>query len=60
MKPGIREASGVLLLLSSLATLCYAVVLLRTRDYLACMILVLTGLALLRAAVELLRPSIGE
>jgi len=60
MTRGVREVSGVLLLLSSLATLCYAVLLLRTRDYLACMILVLTGLALLRAAVELLRPSIGE
>ncbi|MBN1652553.1 MAG: hypothetical protein JXA30_02135 [Deltaproteobacteria bacterium] len=60
MRLGVREGLGVLLLLSSLATLFYAVSLLRLRDYLACIILVLTGLSLLRAAVELLRPSIGE
>jgi hypothetical protein len=60
MKKGIREGLGTLLLLGALATLFYAVTLLRIRDYLACMILVLTGLSLMRAAVELLRPSIGK
>jgi len=33
---------------------------LRERDYLACVILTLTGLSLMRAGVELLRPSVGE
>jgi hypothetical protein len=57
---GVREGSGALLLLCALGVLFYAVVQLRARDYLACMILVLTGLSLLRAAVELLQPSLGE
>jgi hypothetical protein len=56
----LREGSGVLLLLCALAVLFYSVVRLRGSDYLACMILVLTGLSLMRAAVELLQPSIGE
>jgi hypothetical protein len=56
----LRESSGVLLLVGALAILFYAVVQLRGSDYLACMILVLTGLSLMRAAVELLQPSIGE
>jgi len=43
-----------------LATLFHGVSLLRSRDYLACIILVLAGLSLMRAGVTLLRPSIGE
>ena len=47
-------------MLGAFAALFYGVMLLRNRDYLACIILVLTGLSLMRAGVELLRPSIGE
>jgi hypothetical protein len=57
---GLREGSGTVLVLAALAALFYGVVQLRGRDYLACIILVLAGLSLMRAGVELLRPSIGE
>ena len=60
MGRGLREGSGTLLLIAALALLFQAVSLLRARDYLACIILVLTGLSLMRAGVELLRPSTGE
>ncbi|MEM9068791.1 MAG: hypothetical protein AAGE52_09800 [Myxococcota bacterium] len=56
----LREGSGALLLLSALATLFYGVVKLRAHDYVATIVLVVVGLALLGAAVELLRPSVGE
>ena len=60
MGRGLRDGSGALLLLGALALLFYAVVLLRGRDYLACIILVLAGLSMMRAGVELLGPSTGE
>jgi hypothetical protein len=60
MGRGLREGSGTLLVLAALSVLFYGVTLLRARDYLACVILVLTGLSLMRAGVELLRPSTGE
>jgi len=60
MGSGLREGSGTLLVLAALSALFYGVVQLRSRDYLACIILVLAGLSLMRAGVELLRPSIGE
>jgi hypothetical protein len=60
MGSGLREGSGTVLVLAALAVLFYGVVQLRSRDYLACIILVLAGLSLMRAGVELLRPSIGE
>ena len=60
MGSGLREGSGTVLVLAALASLFYGVTLLRGRDYLACIILVLAGLSLMRAGVELLRPSIGE
>jgi hypothetical protein len=56
----LRDGSGVVLVLSALGVLFYGVVELRERDYLACVILTLTGLSLMRAGVELLRPSVGE
>jgi hypothetical protein len=55
-----RDASGVLLVLSALGTLFYSVMQLRQRDYLACVILTLAGLSLMRAGVELLRASVSE
>ena len=60
MGDGLRAGSGTLLVIAALATLFYGVSLLRGRDYLACIILVLAGLSLMRAGVTLLRPSIGE
>jgi hypothetical protein len=60
MGRGLREGSGALLVLGGLAVLFQAVMLLRARDYLASIILVSTGMPLMRAGVELLRPSIGD
>jgi hypothetical protein len=60
MERWIRDGSGLILLLSALGLLFYGVVELRQRDYLACAILTLTGLSLMRAGVELLRASVGE
>ena len=56
----MREGAGSLLVACSLAVLFYGVTELRQRDYLSCIILVLTGLSLMRAGVELLRPTVGE
>jgi hypothetical protein len=55
-----RNGSGVGLLLCAIATLFYGVMQLRQRDYLACLILSLSGISLMRAGVELLRASVGE
>jgi hypothetical protein len=56
----LRDGSGTVLLASALAVLFHAVTRLRGHDYVACILLTTTGLALLRAGVELLRPSLGE
>jgi hypothetical protein len=56
----LREGSGFALLTLALAVLFGAVTELRGRDYLACIILVFTGIWLLRAGVELLRPSVRD
>jgi hypothetical protein len=56
----LREGSGVLLILGALVTLFAGVIELRQHDYLACIILIFTGLSLMRAGAELLRPSVGE
>jgi len=56
----LREGSGFALLALALAVLFAAVTELRGRDYLACIILVFTGIWLLRAGVELLRPSVRD
>ena len=56
----LREGTGALLVLASLATLFYAVMELGAHDYVAAGMLTFAGIALLRAGVELLRPSVGE
>jgi hypothetical protein len=56
----LREGSGVALILGALGTLFTGVIELRQHDYLACIILIFTGLSLMRAGAELLRPSVGE
>jgi hypothetical protein len=57
MERGVRYGAGIAVLLSALGVLFYGVTSLRTRDYLACIILVLTGLSLMRASIELLRAT---
>jgi hypothetical protein len=56
----LREGSGVALVVAALGLLFVAVTELRDRDYLACIILVLTGISLMRGGVELLKPSTGD
>jgi len=60
MAKWIREGSGGVLILCSLGVLGLAIGHLRDQQYVGAVLLVTTGLALLRAGVELLRPSIGE
>jgi hypothetical protein len=57
MERGVRYGAGIAVLMSALGVLFYGVTSLRARDYLACIILVLTGLSLMRAGIELLRPT---
>lgn len=56
----VRHGTGLVIATAALGLLCHAVIILRGRDYLGCATLVLTGLSLLRAATELLRPSDGS
>ena len=56
----LREALGALLLVASVATLFLGVMSLRSHDFVGAIVLVVVGLALLGAGVELLRPSLGE
>jgi hypothetical protein len=56
----LREGTGFGLVATALVVLFHAVTELRGRDYLACIILVLTGISLMRAGIELLRPSVGD
>ena len=58
--PDLVVAIGAMLLLIALGVLFYAIVQLRTHDYVAAILLVVTGLSLLRAGTELLRPTVGE
>ena len=60
MGHAVREGFGALVVLGALAVLGYSVLSLRGRDYLACIILALTGLSMMRAGVELLRGSSGD
>jgi hypothetical protein len=60
MANALREVTGVVLVLAALVTLFIGVTQLRAHDYLSCMILTFTGLSLMRAGSELLRPSVGE
>jgi hypothetical protein len=60
MGRAVRDGSGLVLVIVALAALFWGVVELGGHDYLSAMLLLLTGLAVLRAGVELLRPTVGE
>lgn len=49
-----------MLVLAAIAVLGIAIGHLRDQEYVGAILMVTTGLALLRAGVELLRPSMGE
>ena len=56
----LRDGSGALLVVVAMTTLGAGIVGLHEHDYVTAVVLILTGLSLLGAAVELLRPSVGE
>ena len=56
----VRDGAGLLLVLVALGALYLGVTELRDGDYLAATLVLLSGFGVLRAGVELLRPSIGE
>jgi hypothetical protein len=56
----VRASAGLLLLIFALSVLFYAVMRLRQRDYLGCIVLTFTGLSVVRAGVDVLRSSAGE
>ena len=60
MERHVREGLGALLILAALAMLWAGVDHLREQEFVGAILLVTTSLALVRAGVELLRPSMGE
>ena len=56
----LREGCGALLLVAALASIGLGVQHLREQEFVGAVLLAATGLALLRAGVDLLRPSMGE
>lgn len=60
MARALRDGSGFLFVIVALAALLFGIAELRDHDYLAALLLLLTGLGVLRAGVELLRPTVGE
>jgi hypothetical protein len=56
----LREGVGLTLVLSALGLLALGIRHLRDQEYVGAVLLVTTGLALVRSGVELLRPSMGE
>jgi hypothetical protein len=60
MARALRDGFGLVLVVLAIAALFWGVVQLGEHDYLAALLMLLTGLAVLRAGVELLRPTVGE
>jgi 4-amino-4-deoxy-L-arabinose transferase-like glycosyltransferase len=56
----LREGCAALLLLSALVLIGIGVQHLRDQEFVGAVLLALTGLTLVRAGVDLLRPSMGE
>lgn len=56
----LAEVLGGLVMLAGLAVLFEAILMLRAHDYVAALLLGLVAVPLVRAAVDLLRPSLGE
>ena len=60
MSPKVALIFGILTSVAALPVLALGVNAVRTHDYVAAILVLGTGLAVLRASVTLLRPSIGE
>lgn len=56
----VRDGAGGVLVAAALMLLFMGVWQLRAHDYVAAILLLLSGLSVLRAGTELLRPSLGE
>ncbi|MFK7992303.1 MAG: hypothetical protein AB8I08_40155 [Sandaracinaceae bacterium] len=56
----LRDGCGLLLTVGAIGALLFGVAQLRDHDYLASGLMLVTGLAVLRGGVELLRPTVGE
>lgn len=56
----VRDGTGLLLVVLAIAGLYWGVTELREHDYLAAVLALIASLAVLRAGVELLRPTVGE
>jgi hypothetical protein len=56
----LREGVGLTLVVTALVLLGLGIRHLRDQEYVGAVLLVTTGLALIRSGVELLRPSMGE
>lgn len=57
---GLREIVGLVLLVLALSVLFGGLRELRREDYVAALLFVVSGLGLLGASTELLRPVVGE
>lgn len=60
MPSRVREILGAVLIVCAMVALWLALSHLREQEFVATILLVTTGLSILRAGVELLRPTIGE
>ena len=60
MGRALRDGTGLALTVGAVAALFHGVAQLREHDYLAATLMLLTGLSVLRAGVELLRHTVGE
>lgn len=56
----LREGSGALLIVAALFVLGIGIRHLRDQEFVGALLLISVSLALVRAGVELLRPSMGE
>ncbi len=56
----LRDGTGLLLVALAMGLLFVAVRTLLDHDYLAAMLLITSGLSVMRAGVEILRPTLGE
>ena len=56
----VRDVAGAVLVIAALVALFEAIGRLRDHDYVSGALVILVGLAVLGAGVELLRPTVGE
>lgn len=60
MRGALRDGTGLALVALAIGLLFFGIRTLVEHDYLAAMLLVTSGLSVMRAGVEILRPTLGE